>query len=280
MKDMRKSAFQTEYAIIAQIWRGHLSTIYKCKQISTERIVAAKVLHPFYATDPVMLVRFRREINILTMLDHPHIVKVIDSIEDVQAKIYVAILEFLDGESMRSRMMRNGFFSSQEAVSLVSQICSALSYIHEKGIVHRDIQPSNIVILRDGLIKVVDFNIAQVASDGPNVLGPSKEVEPVAGTVQYMSPEQIRGEIVDRRADIYSLGCVLYEMVTGRPPFVASNSYAVLYRQFNEKPSPPSMHNSSIPQQLENIILKAIEKKPELRYQSVEELTGVWRKLL
>jgi len=280
MKNSSPRILAGEYLVLKHVWQGHLSTIFKCVAISTREVVAVKVLNPLLSSEPDMVRRFEREYEILKRLQHRQVVKAIRLVEDRANAGHCMVLEYIDGTSIRPRLRRGQAFTLGDTICIAQQLCSILSYIHGKKVVHRDIQPSNVMICGPLQVKLLDFNIAQVPAGFLNgVYDDIANSEHVAGTAAYMAPEQIRGEHVDGRADIYSLGCMMYEMVTGKTPFIGS-SYAVLYKQLNAEPMPPSIHNPAVPSELDHIILTAMRKRVEDRYQSAQDLQAELSKVL
>jgi hypothetical protein len=226
--------------------------------------VAIKVLAPPFDRDREFVERFQREARAAAGLSHPNIVAVFDSGSD-DGTHYI-VTELVEGETLADRLRRDGPMPQAEAVAVAVDIARALSAAHERGLIHRDIKPGNVMLLPDGRVKVVDFGIARAA--GSDTL---TNTGVVLGSTAYLSPEQASGQPVDERADLYALGCVLYEMLTGRVPFSADTPIATMYRHVNEDPPPPSTF-APIPSELEDIVMRALEKDPKRRFASASEL--------
>ncbi len=255
-----------KYQIIEEIGRGGMATVYKAWDSINQRYVALKVLPPYFQHDAEFIKRFRREAVAAAKLDHPNIVKVYEAGEEGGIN-YIA-MEYIEGGSLQRRLTGKPLDLST-AISIVSQIGSALAYAHKRGIIHRDVKPSNILLTEEGRALLSDFGIARVSE-----YGGITRTGTLIGTPEYMSPEQAEGEEVDHRSDIYSLGIVLYQMLTGRVPFTGDTPLAVLHKQIYEKPTSPRMLNPMIPAEVEKVLLKALAKRPEWRYQSAEEMVA------
>src|SRR3712207_1326789 len=205
------------------------------------------------------------------LLNHPAIVAVYDTGEDRTtsgATPYI-VMEYVEGETLRDVLRRDGVLQPERAMSLTADICAALDFSHRNGIVHRDVKPGNVMITPQGTVKVMDFGIARAVSDSAATM---TSTAAVIGTAQYLSPEQARGESVDARSDVYSVGCLLYELVTGAPPFTGDSPVSVAYQHVREDPRLPSSVNPGIPADLDAILLKALSKNPANRYQSAAEM--------
>ncbi len=226
-----------------------------------DRQVALKVLAGTYAEDPDFVDRFRREAALTAQLDHPNLVKLLDFGEDENSGCYL-VMEYVEGETLRQRMEREPFKFSQ-ALSLFRQVCLAVQHAHERQIVHRDLKPENLLLDRQGRIVVADFGVAR-SNTGTRLTRTGL----MPGTPEYMSPEQFNKAPVGPASDIYSLGIVLYEMLTGTTPFHSDNLAEVIQRQCFQSPPPPSFHNADLSPALDRLVLKALEKKPEHRYPS------------
>lgn len=254
------------YQIIEEIGRGGMGVVYKALQISLNRVVALKVLPKQFTADPEFLSRFRREARAAAGLNHPNIIQIYEI--DQQSGVHYFVMEYIEGTNLKTLIESQGPLPLVQAVDIAWDSCKALDFAHERGVVHRDIKPHNILISQTGETKVFDFGIARAAdSAGLTTTGTS------IGTPQYMSPEQARGEKeMDGRADLYSLGIVLYEMLVGRVPFEGSTAVGTMYRHVNEVPEPPSKHKPNVPEELDRIVMKVLEKEKEKRYQSGEEM--------
>jgi eukaryotic-like serine/threonine-protein kinase len=259
------------YEIGGVLGRGGMAEVHRGRDLRLGREVAVKVLRSDLARDPSFQVRFRREAQASASLNHPAIVAVYDTGEDrtaTGATPYI-VMEYVEGETLRDVLRREGRLDPQRAMSLSADICGALDFSHRNGIVHRDVKPGNVMITPQGTVKVMDFGIARAVSDSAATM---TSTAAVIGTAQYLSPEQARGDSVDARSDVYSLGCMLYELVTGAPPFTGDSPVAVAYQHVREDPKLPSSINPAIPADLDAILLKAMSKNPANRYQSAAEM--------
>jgi serine/threonine-protein kinase len=242
------------------------------------RTVAIKVLRSDLARDPAFQTRFRREAQAAASLNHPAIVAVYDTGEDVStdaagqpARVPFIIMEYVEGHTLRELMRDGAALPIDEAIDITIGVLSALQYAHHAGIVHRDIKPANIMLTAAGQVKVMDFGIARALADTAATM---TQTQAVIGTAQYLSPEQARGETVDARSDLYSTGCVLYELLTGRPPFVGDSAVAVAYQHVREQPVAPSTLAPDVPEVLDRIVLKGLSKDRDLRYTTASEFRG------
>ena len=259
------------YEIIMKIGSGGMADVYKAKDHVLNRLVAIKVLKQEYSTDATFVKKFRVEAQSAAGLSHPNIVNVYDVGED--DGVYFIVMELVQGITLKNYIDMKGKLDIREALNISVQIASGLSAAHENRIIHRDIKPQNIIMSRDGKVKVTDFGIAKVA-DSTTV------TTTAAGTVHYISPEQARGGYSDERSDMYSLGITMYEMVTGRVPFEGETNVAVALMHIQSEITPPRQLEPSIPVSFEKIILKCTQKKPERRYASARELIADLRKVL
>jgi eukaryotic-like serine/threonine-protein kinase len=259
------------YEIGGVLGRGGMAEVHRGRDLRLGREVAVKVLRSDLARDPSFQVRFRREAQAAASLNHPAIVAVYDTGEDrtsLGATPYI-VMEYVEGETLRDVLRREGPLPPERAMTLSADICGALDFSHRNGIVHRDVKPGNVMITPQGSVKVMDFGIARAVSDSAATM---TSTAAVIGTAQYLSPEQARGEGVDARSDVYSLGCLLYELVTGAPPFTGDSPVSVAYQHVREDPRLPSSINPAIPPELDAILLKAMSKNPANRYQSAAEM--------
>jgi serine/threonine-protein kinase len=259
------------YEIGGVLGRGGMAEVHHGRDLRLGREVAVKVLRSDLARDPSFQVRFRREAQASASLNHPAIVAVYDTGEDrtaLGATPYI-VMEYVEGETLRDVLRREGRLSPERAMTLAADICGALDFSHRNGIVHRDVKPGNVMITPEGTVKVMDFGIARAVSDSAATM---TSTAAVIGTAQYLSPEQARGESVDARSDVYSLGCLLYELVTGAPPFTGDSPVSVAYQHVREDPRLPSSINPEIPDYLDAILLKAMSKNPANRYQSAADM--------
>jgi eukaryotic-like serine/threonine-protein kinase len=259
------------YEIGGVLGRGGMAEVHRGRDLRLGREVAVKVLRSDLARDPSFQVRFRREAQAAASLNHPAIVAVYDTGEDrttLGATPYI-VMEYVEGETLRDVIRREGHLSVERAMSLAADICGALDFSHRNGIVHRDVKPGNVMITPQGTVKVMDFGIARAVSDSAATM---TSTAAVIGTAQYLSPEQARGESVDARSDVYSMGCLLYELVTGAPPFSGDSPVAVAYQHVREDARLPSSINPEVPPELDAILMKSMSKNPANRYQSAAEM--------
>ncbi len=250
---------------------GGMSEVHLARDLRLSRDVAIKVLRADLARDPTFYLRFRREAQNAAALNHPAIVAVYDTgeAETDGGPLPYIVMEYVDGVTLRDIVRSEGPMAPRRAMEVIADVCAALDFSHRNGIVHRDIKPANIMINRAGAVKVMDFGIARAISDSSS---PMTQTSAVIGTAQYLSPEQARGEQVDARSDVYSLGCVLFELLTAEPPFKGDSPVAVAYQHVREDPALPSSVNPDIPRELDSVILKAMSKNPANRYQSAAEM--------
>jgi len=230
------------------------------------RTVAVKVLAPQFADDEGFVMRFRREAQAAASIGHPHIVSVFDTGSD--DGVHFIVMEYVEGRTLAEILAGGGRILPDRAIDIAMDVCRALEAAHAQGVIHRDIKPGNIMLNPRGEVKVTDFGIARVTTTADTVA----QTAAILGTASYLSPEQAQGQPVDGRSDIYSLGCVLYEMVTGRPPFLGDSPVAVASKQVLEQPTPPSRLNTDVTADLDAVILRALAKNPANRYQSAEEM--------
>jgi serine/threonine-protein kinase len=263
------------YDVGQVIGRGGMAEVYEGTDRRLNRRVAIKVLRPDLARDPMFQERFRREAQSAAGLNHPNIVAIYDTGEDLigegtsQVSVPYIVMEFVDGVTLRQMLNNGPRILPERALEVIAGVLAALDYAHRHGIVHRDIKPANIMINTHGDAKVMDFGIARAMSDAATSVTATSAV---MGTAQYLSPEQARGELVDARSDIYSSGVVLYELLTGTPPFNGESPVAIAYQHVNEPPKAPSTLDSSIPATLDSITLSALAKSPSSRYQTAAEM--------
>jgi serine/threonine-protein kinase len=250
---------------------GGMSEVHLARDLRLHRDVAVKVLRADLARDPSFYLRFRREAQNAAALNHPAIVAVYDTGEAAMPSgpLPYIVMEYVDGVTLRDIVHNDGPMPPRRALEVIADACQALNFSHQHGIIHRDVKPANIMISDAGAVKVMDFGIARALADTGNSV---TQTAAVIGTAQYLSPEQARGESVDARSDVYSLGCVLYEMLTGEPPFVGDSPVAVAYQHVREDPIPPSQKRSGISAELDAVVLKALTKNPDNRYQSAAEM--------
>ncbi len=248
-----------------------MAEVYRAHDIRLDRTVAIKTLRVDLARDQTFQARFRREAQSAASLNHPSIVAVYDTGEDMASGIPVPyiVMEYVDGRTVRDLLQADHRLLPERALEIIDGVLGALDYSHQSGIVHRDIKPGNVMVTRNGDIKVMDFGIARAMSDNQATMTQTAQV---IGTAQYLSPEQARGERVDARSDLYSTGCLMYELLTGRPPFTGDSPVAIAYQHVRENPVPPSVVDPDIPPWADAIVLKAMAKDPNDRYQSAGEM--------
>jgi serine/threonine-protein kinase len=249
---------------------GGMSEVHRGRDVRLDRDVAVKVLRADLARDPQFQHRFRREAQNAAALNHPAIVAVYDTGETASeyGPLPYIVMEFVDGRTLRDIVKTEGPMGEQRAMETMADVCAALDFSHRNGIIHRDVKPANVMITTAGAVKVMDFGIARALADGQGVT----QTAAVIGTAQYLSPEQARGEQVDARSDVYAAGCVLYELITGDPPFTGDSPVAVAYQHVREDPIPPSHQNPDVSAAVDAIVLKAMSKNPANRYQSAAEM--------
>ncbi|HWB71078.1 MAG TPA: Stk1 family PASTA domain-containing Ser/Thr kinase, partial [Egibacteraceae bacterium] len=260
------------YVLRGLLGQGGMADVELAFDQVLDRQVAVKILHSRYADDPSFVERFRREAQAAASLNHPNIVSVYDTGEQ-DGRPFI-VMEYVSGRSLRELLNSEGLLP-QRAAEIASEAALALHYAHERGLVHRDIKPGNIMVSDEGQAKVTDFGIAR-AVNAETVT----QTAAVFGTAAYIAPEQAQGEAVDRRTDVYSLGCVLYEMLTGRQPFTADSPVALAYKHISAAPAPPSRSNPEIPAELEAVVMKAMAKDPARRYDSARDLNADLQRVL
>jgi serine/threonine-protein kinase len=258
--------FANRYELGDEIGRGGMADVYWAHDRLLDRRVAVKVLAPQYASDPANVERFRREAQAAAGLNHPHIVAVYDWGE--QDGTSFIVMEYVPGQTLREVLQNYGRLSALNAARIAAEIADALSFAHTHGVVHRDVKPGNVLITPQGQVKVTDFGIARAESSGE----PLTKTGAVLGTATYFSPEQAQGFALDGRSDVYALGVVLYEMVTGVAPFTADSPVSVAYKHVRETPTPPSSIVPDLSGAMDRIVLTAMAKDVNTRYQSAQEL--------
>jgi serine/threonine-protein kinase len=268
MSEQDRPVYGGRYEIVRRIARGGMADVYLARDQLLDRRVALKMLFPELSTDEAFVERFRREAQAAANLSHPNIVSVYDWGEE--AGTYFIVMEFVNGKPLSQIIKTEGALLPDRAADIGAEVAAALGFAHRNGVVHRDVKPGNVLIDGEGRVKVADFGIARALT---STTGESlTQTGAVMGTATYFSPEQAQGYGVDARSDIYSLGIVLYEMVTGRPPFSGDNPVTVAYKHVRELPVPPRDANPAIPPAFEAIVLQAMAKDPGQRYQTAEEL--------
>ncbi len=256
------------YQLQEPIGRGGMATIYRGHDKRMERVVAIKVLRDIYSTDPKFVTRFQREAKAASALQHPNIVQVYDYGQTDGN--YFIVMELIEGTDLRHYLRSRKVLDNERAIIIAHDVALGLGAAHRRGIVHRDVKPQNVLVGRDGSIKLTDFGIASVYKDINAERLTTTGM--TLGTVQYYAPEQAQGEIVSPAADVYALGIVMYEMLTGRTPFDGDNAVAVAMQHIQDVPVPPSQYNPAIPPALEEIILRCLEKVPGMRFPDGSQL--------
>jgi serine/threonine-protein kinase len=254
------------YRLDAAVARGGMSTLFRATDLKDGRQVAIKVPHAEMETDPILVERFKREAEIGQELDHPGVVKTYEP--EQRSRAYM-VIEWVEGRLLRSILNEQRKMPIEQAVKHTLAICDALDYMHKRGVVHRDLKPENIMVDGEERIKLIDFGIA-MKEDARRLTyaGPS----PLLGTPDYISPEQVKGQRGDQRSDIYSLGAIFYEMLTGQPPFSGPNPLAVMNERVLNDPQPASKLRAEISPQLQEILYRALERDPRHRYATASEM--------
>jgi serine/threonine-protein kinase len=261
---MAQQVFTGRYQIARHLARGGMAEVYLARDLLLDRPVALKVLFPEFSTDRSFVERFRREARAAANLNHPNIVAVYDWGEE--GGTYFIVMEYVEGRTLRDVIRGEGPLHPNRAAEIGADIAAALEFAHRRGVIHRDVKPGNVLI--SGTVKVTDFGIARANDPQENLT----QTGAVMGTAGYFSPEQAQGLPLDPRSDVYSLGVVLYEMVTGRPPFTGDSPVAIAYQHVRESPVPPSLHNPDVPAAFEAVVMKAMAKNVADRYGSAAEL--------
>src|SRR5579872_7409856 len=257
------------YEIVGELGRGAMGVVYKAVDPVIGRTVAVKTIRLSEEgtglSRPELLSRFQTEARAAGLLTHPNIVVVYDAGEE--DGLYYITMELVEGKSLQAMLDARQAFPLPRVLRILEQTCSALQFAHERNVVHRDVKPANLMLTADDTVKVTDFGTAKILQ-----FGTVQQTAHVMGTPSYMSPEQVKGKAVDGRSDIFSLGVMLYEMVTGEKPFPGQNITTVIYKIVNEEPVPPRDVNSSIHPGISAVVMKALAKDPEVRYQSCREM--------
>jgi beta-lactam-binding protein with PASTA domain/predicted Ser/Thr protein kinase len=266
MSQQQQRVFNGRYELVRRIARGGMAEVFLARDQLLDRPVALKVLFPELSTDRAFVERFRREAQAAANLSHPNIVSVYDWGEE--AGTYFIVMEFVDGTPLSNLIRTEGPLLADRAAAIGAAVAAALAFAHRNGVIHRDVKPGNVLIDSSGHVKVADFGIARASNTQENLT----QTGAVMGTATYFSPEQAQGLSVDPRSDVYSLGVVLYEMVTGKPPFTGDNPVAVAYKHVREEPPPLRQLNPQVPAAFEAIVMQAMAKLPDDRYASAEDL--------
>ncbi|MFL6078254.1 MAG: Stk1 family PASTA domain-containing Ser/Thr kinase, partial [Mycobacteriales bacterium] len=254
---------------------GGMAEVHRGRDLRLGRDVAIKVLRNDLARDSTFQARFRREAQNAAQLNHPAIVAVYDTGEDRfgepgnEGTLPYIVMEYVEGRTLREILQSEGRLLPERALEITADVCAALEFSHRNGIIHRDVKPGNVMVTRTGAVKVMDFGIARALSSTAATM---TQTSAVIGTAQYLSPEQARGETVDARSDVYSTGCLLYELLVGHPPFTGDSPVAVAYQHVREDPIPPSHLNPDVSPSVDAVVLKALAKNPANRYQSAAEM--------
>jgi serine/threonine-protein kinase len=256
------------YKITDKIGEGGMGAVFRGIDVMLEREVAIKMLRPELSRQPNIVERFRSEAVTLAKLNHPNIATLYSFLR--QGDDFFMVMEFVRGETLDSVIRNSGAMACERAIVLLCQALEGIDHAHRMGIIHRDIKPANIMLTESGTLKVMDFGIARV-------LGTARMTKQgnIVGTIEYMSPEQVRGQETDARSDIYSLGILLYEMLTGRVPFQSDSEYDLMKMQIEDAPSPPRVFAAHIPQLIEQAIMRSLAKRPEARFQSAAEFRNM-----
>jgi serine/threonine protein kinase len=260
-----------KYQLVERLGQGGMAEVYKAFQPGVERFVATKVLHSHRAGSADFVARFQREARAIGRLQHPNIVRIIDF--DVEGDIDYMVMDYVTGGTLSEYLMGRKALPLNEALPIIAQLAEALAYAHQQGMLHRDIKPGNILFSDETHTQVVltDFGLARLLDDGDAKLTMTGAM---IGTPTYMSPEAVRGEPCDVRADLYSLGVVLYEMVTGKTPYAAETPYSMMMKQANEPLPSPRALKPDLPEVVEALLLKALAKAPDERFQSAAEFAS------
>ncbi|MGA1145879.1 MAG: Stk1 family PASTA domain-containing Ser/Thr kinase [Candidatus Nanopelagicales bacterium] len=263
------------YQVGEVIGRGGMAEVHEGRDLRLGRRVAIKILRPDLAKDPAFQARFRREAQSAAALNHPNIVAVYDTGEDVltdpegqDVVVPYIVMEYVDGMTLRQLLASGRRLLPERALEIAAGVLTALDYAHRHGIVHRDIKPANVMLTRTGDVKVMDFGIARAINEAGQTM---TSASAVMGTAQYLSPEQARGEVVDARSDLYSTGVLLYELLVGRPPFSGDSAVAIAYQHVSEMPTPPSQVDAGVSPEIDAVVLRALAKRADDRYQSAVE---------
>lgn len=260
------------YRILANLGQGGVASVYKAYHPALDRLVAIKVLHPAFKEDPNFLERFQREARVIARLEHPNIVPVYDFSQ--QSDQHYLVMKYIEGETLKARLGRSPL-SMEEGLKVVESVGGGLMHAHARGVLHRDVKPSNILLDNSGRIYLADFGLARIAAAGESTLSSDM----LMGTPQYISPEQARGEkSLDARTDIYSFGVVLYEIVVGRVPFQADTPFSIIHDHIYSPLPLPSSINSRVPEQVERVLLKALAKDRNDRFEDVEQMVSAFRR--
>ena len=259
------------YELAELLGQGGMAEVYRARDLRLGRNVAVKILRTDLARDPSFERRFAREAQACAGMNHPNVVAVFDTGSQVEGDTTIPyiVMEYVDGTTLKDLLLTGRRLLPQRALEITAGVLGALEYSHQQGIIHRDIKPANIMLTRTGEVKVMDFGIARALDDAQATM---TQASTVMGTAQYLSPEQGRGETADARSDVYATGCLLYELLTSRPPFVGDTTASVVYQHVRENPIPPSQIDTEVSAPADAVVLKAMSKNPENRYQTAGEM--------
>lgn len=255
-----------KYEIVEKRGEGGFGVLFRAWDTVIERVVALKVLHPQFASNERLSAWFKREAKAMARLNHQNIVTIHNF--EIESGRHFIVMEYVDGDNVSEMLKKNGPLPIDDAIKIVLQLADGFGYAHQGGIIHRDIKPSNIMVDPSGKVKITDFGIAKILDDTKLTKTSSG-----AGSLHYMSPEQIDGKTVDARSDIYSLGITMYQMVTGKVPFTDDSEYVVMRAHLNQEPTPPAQLRPDTPPALESVILRMLAKKPDDRYESMKSMS-------
>ncbi|MEW2161721.1 protein kinase [Streptomyces sp. NPDC007084] len=262
------------YRLTRRLGRGGMAEVFAAEDVRLGRTVAVKLLRSDLAEDPVSKARFTREAQSVAGLNHHAVVAVYDSGEDVvgHGVVPYIVMEIVEGHTIRDLLINAEAPGPEQALIIVSGVLEALAYSHQHGIVHRDIKPANVIITETGAVKVMDFGIARALHGAQSTM---TQTGMVMGTPQYLSPEQALGKAVDHRSDLYATGCLLYELLALRPPFTGETPLSVVYQHVQDTPVPPSQVSDAAPPELDGLVMRALAKDPDDRFQTAEEMRGL-----
>ena len=269
----RQRGVSDRYVVEALLGRGGMADVYRGRDTLLCRPVAIKRMRSDLATNPTLRARFRREASSVAQLDHPSIVAVYDTGSVVEPGVDVSVpfivMELVEGATLLVLLQNRRSLTPHLALTVTAAVLDALACSHASGVIHRDIKPANVMLTSEGRVKVTDFGIARIVPQGTAT---ATQPGAVMGTPFYMSPEQLRGESTDARSDIYSVGCLLFQLLTGRPPFVGDSALSIACQQVTEAPTPPSRHNPNLPIAIDAVVAKALAKAPQERYQTAASM--------
>jgi serine/threonine protein kinase len=268
------SVLVDKYEILSLLGRGAMSKVYKARQSVENRIVAIKILKQHLVDDPIALGRFEREAQAVSLLQHQNIISVLD-FGVIKGGTAFLVMDFIEGRTLDAIIASDGHLSPERAIPIFDQIASALAKAYENNVIHRDLKPSNVCILKkeDGteVVKIVDFGLAKFVETNARAERHLTKPGQVCGSPLYMSPEQVQGKPLDCRSDIYSFGCLMYETLTGNPPFIGGNTFETMAKRMEED-APPFASCLAVPPPLEAVVMRALQKDPSERYQTAEDL--------